>query len=72
MDILGKHLKQGDTIAVWWGAGRDTITDLAPYTGPLRYLWDDQGGAQLAAFALNPVGMTIEPMCRYTVLHRQD
>jgi hypothetical protein len=56
---LGKQLKVGDTVKVWWG--RDTITALRPYKGPLAHLWAEQGGARLADFALNKVGMTIEP-----------
>lgn len=58
---LGKELNVGDTIQVWWGNGRDTITALRPYRGPLAYLWANHGGARLADFALNSVGMTIEP-----------
>ena len=62
---LGKELKVGDTIEVWWG--RDRITALRPYNGPLAHLWADQGGARLADFALNKTGMTIEPHMRFDV-----
>lgn len=65
---LGKHLKVGDTVEVWWHSGRDTILALAPYHGPLAYLWEAQGGALLATFALNKVGMTIDPGERFTVI----
>ena len=68
--VLGKDLLIGDTIEVWWRPHRDTITKLIPYTGPLRYLWDKDGGAQLADFALNRVGMTIEPLMVYRVYSR--
>ena len=66
----GKHLRVGDTIEVWWGNGRDTITGLRPYNGPLSHLWDRYGGARLADFAINKVGMTIEPQMMLNVLHR--
>lgn len=56
--ILGKDLKVGDTIEVWWRPRRDTITNLAPYTGPLAYLFKD--GARLAEFAICQSGMTVE------------
>ncbi len=70
---LGKQLRIGDTIEVWWGNGRDTITSLRPYTGPLSHLWDRYGGvARLADFALNKVGMTIEPQIVFNVLHRTN
>lgn len=64
---LGKQLKVGDTIKVWWSGGRDTITALRPYNGPLEYLWAKDGGARLADFALNKSGMTIEPMMGFEV-----
>lgn len=65
---LGKDLKVGDTIVVWWANGRDTITALRPYRGRLESLWKEHGGAQLADFAINTVGMTIEPQIVYEVL----
>lgn len=55
---LGAELKVGDTIAIWWRPGRDTITSLVPYKGPLEHLFPE--GAQIAGFALNKCGMTIE------------
>jgi len=58
---LGKDLKVGDTIGVWWSGGRDRITRLTPYRGPLEYLWENDGGARIADFAVNRTGMTIEP-----------
>ena len=67
----GDQLRVGDTIEAWWGNGRDTITGLRPYNGPLSHLWDQYGGgARLADFALNSVGMTIEPQIMFNVLHR--
>lgn len=53
-----RDLKVGDVIRVWWKPGRDTITRLTPYTGPL--LSDLGEGTLIADFALNPVGMTLE------------
>lgn len=67
---LGKQLKVGDTIEVWWGNGRDTITRLLPYNGPLAYIWAEHGGARLADFALNKTGMTIEPHMRFVLYQR--
>jgi len=67
----GRQLRVGDTIEVWWGNGRDTITGLRPYNGPLSHLWDRYGGgARLADFAVNKVGMTIEPQIVFSVVHR--
>ena len=69
----GTHLRLGATIEVWWGNGRDTITGLRPYRGPLSHLWDRYGcGARLADFALSKVGMTIEPQIMFNVLHRTN
>ncbi len=51
-------LRVGDTISVWWANGRDTIIDLKPYTGHLLDLLG--AGTQLATFALNRTGMTLE------------
>jgi len=70
---LGKQLRVGDTIEAWWGNGRDTITGLRPYNGPLSHLWDRYGGgARLADFAINKVGMTIESQMLFNVLHRKN
>jgi len=68
---LGRDLKVGDTIKVWWGNGRDTITTLTPYHGSLRHLWDKDGGAKLADFSLNKVGMTIEPIAIFDVIEAE-
>jgi hypothetical protein len=67
--ILGRELRVGDVIQIW--TGRRTVTHLFPYIGPLAYLWDSQGGAQIAAFAESTVGMTIEPIARFTVINRE-
>lgn len=56
-----EELQVGDTIEVWWSPRRDTITRLSPYTGPLACL----KGAKIASFALNRVGMTLEPGAIY-------
>lgn len=55
--VLGRDLKVGDTIEVWWSPRRDTILSLRPYTGRLTCF---KAGAKLAEFALNQTGMTIE------------
>ena len=57
------ELKVGDTIVVWWGVGRDTITDLIPYVGPLSKVLGE--GTKLASFALFKTGMTLEGKGRY-------
>ena len=56
--VLGSELRVGDTIEVWWTPHCDTITGLRPYRGPLEYLFPK--GAQIASFALNRSGMTID------------
>ena len=53
----GSDLKVGDHIKVWWKPGTDLITNLTPYSGPLKCLKD----AMIADFAINKTGMTIEP-----------
>lgn len=63
--ISGSDLRVGDTLELWWG--RDTITALAPYTGPLASVF--AGGAQSASFARGP-GMTIENGMLYPVVAR--
>lgn len=68
MTKLGRDLLAGDTIVVWWANGRDTITALRPYRGRLESLWKEHGGARLADFAINKVGMTIEPQIVYEVV----
>jgi hypothetical protein len=55
------ELRVGDTIEVWWQPGRDTITKLRPYTGPLECL----KGGWIAEFAILRTGMTIEPGSQY-------
>lgn len=64
--ILGSALRVGNTIDVWWQPGRDMITDLKPYTGPLRYIW--KHGAQIATFAIFRTGMTIDNAESYIVI----
>lgn len=54
--VLGKDLKVGDVVKVWWSPGFDKIVGLRPYNGRLDCLKD----AKLADFALYQVGMTIE------------
>ena len=53
------------------GERASTITGLQPYNGPLSHLWDKYGGgARLADFAINKLGMTIEPQMMFKVFHR--
>jgi hypothetical protein len=60
------QLKIGDTIKVWWRPGRDSITALRPYTGPLRATLGDE--TKVAEFALNETGMTLEGDAVFEVL----
>lgn len=62
------HLKAGDTIRVWWRPGRDTITDLRDYDGPIPEL----RGGRIASFALNPTGMTLEPGAEWELIVPDD
>ena len=66
--VLGRDLRVGDVVELW--IGKQTITDLFPYVGPLSHLWEKDGGARIAAFAATNLGMTIEPIARFTVLNR--
>jgi hypothetical protein len=65
---LGSALCIGDVIAVWWTPGHDIITNLRPYSGPLAPIFPH--GAQLADFALNKSGMTIENNILYEVIEK--
>jgi hypothetical protein len=66
---LGRELKVGDVIRVWWRPGTDIIAALQPYQGPLAYLWQADGGARLATLVSLPSRkMTIEPGLLYDVL----
>ncbi|WKZ86250.1 hypothetical protein N5B55_04690 [Ralstonia pickettii] len=60
----GRDLEAGDVIEVWWKPRRDIITALRPYNGPIECL----RGGFLADFAINRVGMTIEPDALYRVV----
>lgn len=66
---LGKDLKVGDIIEVWWSPKRDIITKLTDYNGPLNYCLNIGGKARLASFEINKTGMTIEPNARFEVLN---
>lgn len=71
--VLGRDLRVGDVIEIrWFGVERDQVLTLKPYHGPLAYLWDKDGGARLGSFAVNKVGMTIEPLARFEVLNRPE
>lgn len=60
----GWELVIGDVIEVWWSPRRDIITALRHYDGPIKEL----RGGFLADFAINRVGMTIEPTMVYGVI----
>lgn len=68
LTLQGAQLRVGDTVGVWWKPGRDTITALKPYAGPLECL----AGARLADFQHFRVGMTIEPGAMFEVFSRTD
>lgn len=68
MRVQGSDLRIGDTIETWFSGGRDTITSLRPYRGQLACLFP--AGAQIASFALNRTGMTIDNGGAFNVLFR--
>lgn len=68
-ECLGRDLREGDTIEVWWQNHRDTITKLTPYAPPTA-CGLPPGKWQIASFALNRTGMTISPDTTYIVLNR--
>jgi hypothetical protein len=63
-------IKIGDTLDVWWGNGRDTITDLKPYHGPLARVLGE--GTKIASFALLRTGMTLEGKGSYQRARHSD
>lgn len=67
--VTGAELQPGDVIEVWWFPRRDTILKLTPYTGPLADVF--KKGAQIAVFAQNVNGMTIDNAALYRVLNRR-
>jgi hypothetical protein len=58
MYTLGKHLKVGDTIEVWWQPKRDTITNMTPHSGKNAYIFEP-GGAQFFTFQVNQAGISM-------------
>jgi hypothetical protein len=62
---FGRELKEGHTIVVGY-SNRDRIISLTPYIGSLAHIFPE--GAQIAAFALSNVGMTIENGALYDVV----
>jgi len=54
---LGRELRVGDWVAVWWRPYLDVITHLEPYDGKLGHAWPN--GAQIATFEVNKTGSTI-------------
>lgn len=69
--ITGDALRVGDTISVWWKPGQDTIINLIPYEPPVT-MDLPPGRYQVAVFALNTMGMTIEPGQTYEVTNRSS
>lgn len=63
--VHGSDLLIGDAVEVWWAPKTDIITALVPYTGPLSHLFPS--GAQIAIFAINKTGMTIDNSDQYRV-----
>jgi len=53
--VTAEQLRIGDTIETWWRPGRDTITGLRPYTGPLACLRAARGQAFAAGFRQDDV-----------------
>lgn len=67
-EVLGRELQVGDVVRVWWRNEGDMITALDPYTGPLSAELGE--GAQVARFAVNTLGMTVEPEAPFAAVHR--
>ena len=66
----GRDLKVGDTVAVWWANGRDTITAMRPYGETKMDI--DMSEARIAEFAINQGGMTIMPDSTFEVIARAE
>ena len=56
--VFGADLRPGDAIKVWMQSEPVRITSLAPYSGPLAYLFKE--GASIAQFDVGASGMTID------------
>jgi hypothetical protein len=67
--IRGRELQVGDTIELWYGPKRGTITEFGPHDDPHNLFG---GEARVAEFAQTHLGMTIEPDGFYTLLHRAE
>lgn len=66
--VLGRELRVGDVVRVWWREGGDMITALDPYTGPFSAVMGE--GARVARFAVYAPGMTIDPEMSFAVVNR--
>lgn len=64
--VMGAHLRVGDTVEVWWPPKRDMIIAIRPYTDGISHVFPH--GAQIATFALNVSGMTIDNGGVYRVI----
>jgi hypothetical protein len=62
--MRASDIKPGATVKVWWRPGRDTVTKIRPYDGPLECL---QGG-WIFEFAINTKGMTVAPNDRLEIV----
>ena len=63
--VLGKDLKVGDVIEVWFAPHRNRIETLTPINGP--YADNILKGARIATFLLGNLAMTIEANSLFTV-----
>ncbi len=58
--VAGRDLKVGDVLKVWWKPGRDTVTKIEPYRGPLESMFQKESeGASIAYFAIWRLSMTV-------------
>ncbi|BAU40175.1 hypothetical protein [Ralstonia phage RSP15] len=69
MRVLGKDLRVGDVIEVFWKPRKDTILELTPYEGALKNIFPE--GAQIAKFVFVD-SMTIENNQTYEVVNRSE
>lgn len=76
---LGRDLKVGDVVSVWWKPNGATLYSLEPYRGPLAYLFEP-AGSQVGMFAKDPspgapkdrCPMTVDNAMSYPVVVKND
>lgn len=66
--LRGSELRVGDTIKYYTDGRTDTVMSLRPHPDPAN-IWN--GKAQIATFAINQLGMTIDPQQVFTVTSRR-